>query len=340
MTLTEEILDNISAYRMESIDAEANVIKAHMEACLRDIQVQKECEDIGIVMEGDIIPERNDENIIKYILLFIPRLVMNLLRKLREWITGEHVPTSEELKKQQDEELKKAAEKADAEVLLEARNEIANKINELKAQKFTGSNGYLIGTSEGYTYKWSVNITNSGELYQAYEKYFAEYLEVFNRLFDKHAVDVDEKLTNFEKELAIMVNSNNAEGVFASSPSYTLVDNGAIDSIINGKNNVYDKMAKNIESMMDKLIKTYHDMDRNGKVSDSNMRFAANYISSIKVVYAKFSAFNTRLGTEIAAAQDALKNIKPVSKAWFDDMMENSPEMAEKYRERGFNNGD
>jgi methanogenic corrinoid protein MtbC1 len=95
-------------------------------------------------------------------------------------------------------------------------------------------------------------------------------------------------------------------------------------------------MGKHIESMMNQLIKTYHDMDQDKKVSNSNMRFAANYMSSIKVIYAKFSAFNSRLGTEIAAAQYALKNIKPVSKAMFDKIAESKPEMAEKYKERGF----
>jgi hypothetical protein len=336
MTLTEEILGNISAYRMESIDAEIDTLEAHMEACLRDAQVRKECEDLGIVMEGDILPERGDENIVKYILLFIPRLVINILRKLREWITGEHIPTAEELKKQQEEEKKKAAEEADAETLLSARKMVADQINASKSKVYTSSNGYLVGTGDGYTYKWAVNITQTKQLYEAYEKYFAEYLEVFNKLFDKNDVDVDEELTNFEKELAIMVSTNNTDGVFSPSPSYTLVDNGSIDSIINGKNNVLDQMGKHIESMMNQLIKTYHDMDQDKKVSNSNMRFAANYMSSIKVIYAKFSAFNSRLGTEIAAAQYALKNIKPVSKAMFDKIAESKPEMAEKYKERGF----
>ena len=87
MSLTDTILEQIEDYQMEQFAVEANVIEAHMEACMRNIIIQDECEKAGIVMEaeGSIFPERGDENIFKYIFFFIPRLVINIFKKIKEW---------------------------------------------------------------------------------------------------------------------------------------------------------------------------------------------------------------------------------------------------------------
>lgn len=337
MTLTDEILENISAYRMESIDAEINAIEAHMEACLRDIRICEECKNVGVIMEGDIIPERGDENIIKYILFFIPRLIINLLRKLREWITGEHIPTAEELRKIQEEERKKADDEIDESFLIESRKMVADKINMDKSKKYPNTSGTMTSSAKGYAYMWGVNIDAAQKLYLKYKNYYEKYLEVFSKLFSKSNITVDDDLTDFEKDLAVMVSSaGGIDEVFSNVVNEKITDE-TIGGYLEFKK-FTEEAGEYIGNFMTKLLKMYHEMDESGRkeVSESNMRFATSYLSSIKVVYAKFTTFNVRLGTEIAAADEALKLIKPVSESIFEDVKNKDKDKAEVLKKRGF----
>ena len=75
-------------------------------------------------MEGDIIPERNGENILLYIFLFIPRLIINLINKIKDWITKLLFPS----KKLEEKKMEQEAEMARLRLIDEKAFEYANNV--------------------------------------------------------------------------------------------------------------------------------------------------------------------------------------------------------------------
>lgn len=345
MTLTEEILDNISAYKMETIDAEANVIKAHMEACLRDIRIHEECEELGIVMEGDILPERNGENIFKYLLFFLPRLIINILRKIKEWITGEHIPTPEELKKQQEKEEAETIAKGKADILKKAREVVVKNVNTKLSVKYPSVVCVAKTLNDGYSCMWNIDMEAAKKIYSDYIEYFTKYLDVFTRLNQKSDLAVDGDMIEFDKELARIVNVGGVEGVFSNGPNIEVSLNDVIENRkLWAPNGELNNMGKTIEGLMNNLISLYHEMDQSSKVSASNMRFANRYYNSIERVYALFSSFNTRLGQSISAAGFAYEEIMSQSKSVFEKMKNDKDDALGSYADiltqGGFYNAD
>jgi hypothetical protein len=348
MTLTDEILENISNYNMASFDAEANVIKAHMEACMRDIQIASECENAGIIMESDIIPERNGENIFKYILFFLPRLVINLMRKLREWITGEHIETEAEAAARAEKEVQAALESGDLHLLDVAREKVASKINKKVLAKFPNATmrvTIIKGSKDSpgaYDYTSRMNIPKIEETFSIYRRYYEQYTQVFAKLDSETDISVDESITSFEKDLSYVVNIGISNVFLPYDTAFSREElKGLIERLRKGGDIFI--MTKEIEELMNALIKKYHEMDKNTKISNSNMRFATQYMGSIKIAHARFTDFSTRIYDEIMAMESMMKLIAPTSKEIFDELKnlkENDRDMGKILKERGFYNGD
>lgn len=324
MSLTDEILCQISAYETEQFDAEANVIKAHMEACLRDIRISEECERAGIIMEGDIIPKRDGENIFKYILLFLPRLIINILRKIASWISGKSIPTTEELKRVEKAEEAKSLKKKSDFILEKARGYVAQNVTQQVAAKYPKAIFSVTVDRGGYKCMWNLSLEEVKPIYQKYQECFEKYLDVFERLNQKHDLIIDAKhnqdMIEFDRDLGRIVNSPpDTGGAFANGP-VIVANQETTDMFLTAldENHILGAMRKNIENTMNKLISLYHEMDQSTKVSPSNMRFATKYYSSIERVFAMFTDFNVQLGNEIAAYDFAIGAIKAVSKEYFD----------------------
>ena len=313
MTLTEEILDNISAYKMEFFDAEENVILAHMEATFRDIQIQMECKKCGIVMEGDIIPERDGENIFKYILLFIPRLIINLMRKLREWITGVKEPDPKEIARKTEEAAAKALEDGYLDHFINWTLSTANQIVHKNHPTTTGK--IICDRTKGYEwkYEWKLIFDNVVNKYMTYCGFFKEYAEMFNKLADKKEIIYDDETANFESELALAFNGVEKAPV---------VRTGSIETINAEKATKYygalgsgglDDLFTEIANGMRELNKKYAEMTENRKkIAESNMAFATNWIGQIRRVYSMFVQFDMNSREEIGAAYDAFQSISLV----------------------------
>ena len=313
MSLTEEILQNISEYNMAPFDAEINVIEAQMEACVRDIQIASECEKLGIVMEGAIIPSRDGENIFKYILFFIPRVVINLLLKLREWITGQHIPTGDEIKKLEAEEEKKAKAAEDDAMVEATRRAVIDIINGTVAQKVPTSTTRM-GVNGGYAIVSNLNIPAVFQTFREFDKYFDDYTSIFERLDSRDNIATDDDVINFEKAIS-KITTNGISNVYFQKPIPT---DGFVELArsIKGKDGKGELQGimKNIESKMNSLIKKYHEMMENSKkISSYNLDFARQYFNMIKTSHAMFISFSEKVITETNAAIIAISELRPTS---------------------------
>ena len=302
MSLTDTILDQIDAYQMEQLDAETNVIKAHMEACMRDINIHMECERAGIIMEGDIIPKRDGENIFKYILFFLPRLVINILRKFTSWATGNpEIRTAEELKE--------LARKREAWLVKNRREGLAKtcRKNVVDAVNYSLREVHpsakcvaAIDKDGAYTCKWGIKSLGSVlVLYQTYSNYFEKYIEVFQRLYQRKDLVVDNEhnqdIIEFERVLSEVRSKNIAEGVVSNELIHHIEMDIALKLEKDYERGEFSRISKHIQSQMDKLIALYHKMDRDAEISQSNLRFATRYYDSITDVFNAFIKFNTYL---------------------------------------------
>ena len=331
--LTTEILDDISDYNMSCIDAEINVTEAYIDAMLRDMRIQQECVESGIIMEGDIIPERDGENIIKYIFLFIPRLIINLLRKLKEWITGEHIPSEKELKEIQKKEHEEMIKKGKESLLKTAREKVVMVINEHRCSKYPTTTGMLIARDDGYVYMWNINRKNAEEAFTMFDLYFQKYEEVFSKLFSLKNMKVDDDLIEFEKSVAAIVNNGTGDVIVRSQIPLNIKDlKELMDSWEKGGD--LNKTIKKIEERMSNLVKKYHEINNHRRwISDANFTLVQQQYSSIQRIYAIFAKLNTDFGQEIAAATMSFKEIIPTSKKVFDKYKDMSDEALGSYQD-------
>ena len=326
MSLTDTILEQIDAYDMERFDAEANVIRAHMEASLRDIKISEECERIGIIMEGDVVPKRDGENIFKYILLFLPRLVINILRKISRWITGNpEIRTTEELKelaKKKEEEFIKNHKES---IIRNCREGVVRGVNYKLHQQHPSAICVAYVTDDGeYGCKWNIeSIEGVAKVYQDYIEYFTKYIEVFERLNQKKDLIIDDEhnqdIIDFDKELNNLMNSNGAmEKLVRKEPTVLIDMETARQATKSCKTGGFAKCWKNVEDQMDKLIELYHEMDQSSKISQSNLRFATRYYNSIERVFSTFTKFHTYFGEAVAGANFVYNQIPAQIKIVFD----------------------
>ena len=307
MSLTDEILKQINDYNMESFDAEINVIKAHMEACMRDITIEKECAKCGIIMEGDIIPQRDGEHILKYILLFLPRLIINILRKFSRWLSGNpEIMTTEELKE--------LSRKREAEII-KARKDVL--IDQFRAAVVKAANqdikkGYpnalcsvFVNKDGVYGCKIGFHLDKVSGRYSDFVNYFDKYVNVFERLNQSEDLVIDDEhnqdIIDFEKELSIISTSDNVSDITDEYYSETVDIKYAKFFKKDCEDGAIASCQKKIDYLMNQLIDMYHNMDKNQSISQSNLRFATRYFESIKAVFNSFEKFHTSFKTTFEA---------------------------------------
>ena len=313
MTLTDEILDKISDYEMEQISAEANVITSHMEACLRDIQICRECENAGIVMESNsILPKRGeDENIILYIFRFIPSLIINLMRKFMAWITGVKEPDTEAMEK-----LKKAAElRADGEKFIHGFCTTFNRMIKKTYPDTEGNISYLDGK---FIYNWRIKST--GAVKNNLDR-FSEFFDGYKAIFDKlleyglEPFPSDSDLEEVEKiEILSSVYIENDERIvsaFSDDASNFIGLEDAEEEVVNLKKDI-DPVINKIKAQMLNIVDNYHKLDKTRVYlifKNPNMNLADKYRKSVDKLYAEFSRFESTLEADLKPLTNINKNI-------------------------------
>lgn len=297
--LTEAILEYIAAYEMESIVAEGNVIKAHMEACMRSIQICSECEKAGIIMEsddwdGEIIPKRNDENILKYIFFFIPRIIINFCRKIKAWWEQRKQLAKDEI-----------VAKTDAETLQVISRDAAIICADINS-KIKGG-GHLEYTGSGFVYMSRIKNPGSvADTYKMFESRFTNYRESVKAFIEKtHGgikINPDDTTNYLLAELesgSILI-----DDLCNTNYETPISDAGFVEA--------YPKIHANVIKLSSNTIKAMQDVEDMYKVvlkkplmSDANKTLAQRYMKLVDKVYDVFVRFENVVQEDLSNAYTA-----------------------------------
>lgn len=280
MTLTEEILQNISDFKMAPFDAEANVISAHMEACLRDIQIVSECEAAGIIMEsddwnGEIIPKRNDENIIKYIFLFLPRLIINICKKIHAWWTDLKQKNIDKTKAELDESM---------------FNDLSGKAAILCAEVNKRINGNVVYEGSGFVYMSRIkNVNSIRDNYEMFQSRFDKYKDVLISISEMSNGDQAVNMLNVAMESTAPI----ASDLVTEDWSYPVLINGFTNGFA-ALNKFVNEAISNIQNSMLDIESRYKIMlGKHMSVGNGlNMSILERYMKYVETVEDTFNRFS------------------------------------------------
>lgn len=300
MTLTEEILQNISEYEMAPFDAEADVIKAHMEACMRDIQIASECENAGIIMEsdskwnGEIVPKRDGENILKYIFLFIPRLIINFCRKIKAWWESRKQAAIDKAVAEMDEETFKVVEQHSA------------KICAVINGKLRGG-GHLTYTGTGFVYLSRLkSVSNVIETYQTFADRFSRYKENVKIFIDQtnNGYRINPNDTNNYILTELESGSPTMDDLCYPEPTTPISDEGYVEAFPKIQKNVTELSTSTINAMQD-VENMYKLVLEHSTMSNENKTLATRYMRLVEKVYNVFVRFENVVQDDLDNAYNA-----------------------------------
>lgn len=319
MTLTEEILQNISEYNMASFDAEANVIKAHMEACMRDIQIASECENAGIIMESDdwdghIIPKRNDENIIKYIFLFIPRIIINICKKIHAWWVGLKQKYIDKTKAEIDETLFK-----------DVSGEMLRFCAEINKHLAGGNVTY---TGSGFVYMSRIKDINGVDaIYKMFESRFEDYKKTVVSITEMSDEEQILKMVSAAAEAS----APRSEDLVSSNYEYPTLISSFKDNYI-ALDKAIKESTKNIQNAMMDIENSYKiKLAKHLNMSDAiGITTLERYIKNIEKVEDTFNIFSvitTKDIEEIVFASNIISERLPL---WKKQLLDKRPTPTER----------
>jgi hypothetical protein len=319
MTLTEEILQNISEYKMAPFDAEANVIKAHMEACMRDIQIASECENAGIIMESDdwdgrIVPKRNDENIIKYIFLFIPRIIINICKKIHAWWVG--------LKQKY---IDKAEAEMDEELFKDVSGEMLRFCSEINKHLVGGNVTY---TGSGFVYMSRIKDINGVDAtYKMFESRFEDYKKTVVSITEMSDEEQILKMVSAAAEASVPT----SEDLVSSNYEYPTLISSFKDNYI-ALDKAIKESTKNIQNAMMDIETSYKKMlAKHMSIGDAiGMTTLERYIKNIEKVentFNRFSVITTKDIEEIVFASNIISERLPL---WRKQLLDKRPTPTER----------
>lgn len=308
--LTNEILSDITAFEMASIDAEGSVIRAHMEATMRDIQIHMECQQAGIVMEsddwdGEIVPKRNDENIFIYIFLFIPRLIRNLFRKIKAWWTDKKQEgVAKELAKHEEESFKTIG-KGGLEICAEVNSKIKG-------------GGHLVYTGSHFAYMSRIKNPNGVlETYAMFAKRFELYKEDVLSFIDftengQVPHEAFEKIMVAVERESVVPSIND---LISDDYVTELIDDQFVEIVTEHKKEIKDladtciHAMEEIETYYKKLIAVPH-------MSDANKTLMTRYMKQIEKICNIFNRFDIITRDELADALEAFDMKRKLVASW------------------------
>lgn len=301
MSLTDTILDQIDAYQMEQLDAETNVIKAHMEACMRDINIHMECERAGIIMESDdwdgkIIPDPGDENIFKYIFLFIPRIIINICKKIKAWWNN---------KKQAalDAEVEKI-DKESLEIIYRDANKICSAINNA-----IPGGGHLQYTGTDFVYMSRLRGVGSIiDIYQMFEQRFLNYKNCVSSFIEstENGTKVNPFATGDYINAELESGAPTIGDLCSDEYNSSISSKGFIDIFPKIKKNV-EKLANNTIRAMEDVEMLYTDIISHPDMIEANRSLVTRYMKIVEKVYDVFVRFNSVVMEDLGNAFLAFK---------------------------------
>lgn len=289
-SLQDEILQCITEYDITSLDNDINIIRAHMEATMKDIIIQKECKNAGIVMESDIIPERGDENIIKYIFLFIPRLIINVFKKVKAWWEGIRKQALDKVKKELDDEA--------YEILAGYANQICMKVN----AEIRGG-GHLTYTGSGFVYltrvKQPVYVVQT---YQSFADSFVKYKDCIGAFGDMVGSDDLHPATTNNKLTLIFEEGKYQIDEYLSDDYVGQIEESMLNKTVSEISDTVDKASAIVIKAMEDVENQYIQIKSIKNLSEDNKKFAEKFMDIITNIESIFTTYDNVAKTDFANA--------------------------------------
>lgn len=288
--LADEVLLSISEMNEAALDTEINVTKALMAESYKSIVIQRTLDENGIILEGDIIPERDsDENIFIYIFKWIPRLIINICKKLKaKW--KEFLDARKERKKERDRKFEEEenAKRLQGDNMF--REQILNAIGDPRLN-FNGA-GELIYLCKTKSFDQVIYV------YEGFQKKF-DLLETL--LEQNNMSQAIENMNDFKTWLE-------TEDILNNEPKYV----HTIDSIAYAVNDVAENakgVSTEITNTMNRTIQKAESIIKSGNIMNfisGKQIIANNFIEILTNIYEKFQRFDTNVQTDISKAYDSI----------------------------------
>lgn len=334
--LTNEVLEAISDYTEEGFLAEAAVIQANIDACKRQLLIQEECENLGIVMEGDIIPERNGENILLYIFLFIPRLIINLINKIKDWLGKLLFPS----KKLEEKKAEQEAEMARLRLIDEQAFEYANNVicKKVNAAVHKGKSiGFIkFDTSRSkYVFMWRIgSIDLVIERYKSFFEFFSKYDQIFSIIASREPLS--------EEASTLITNQFNSAFQFLNEEDPSIHSSATVPVLQDeffARSEELKKVVMGgnvaVRSVMDKVMDQYREMESDiKKIPNEKMVFARKMINQIEQAYSSFLSLSSSVSNDFDGANTAFQLLSPAIETALKEV-KLDPEFADEFKKKG-----
>lgn len=287
--LVDEVLLSISEMNEAALDTEINVTKALMAESYRSIVIQRTLDENGIILEGDIIPKRDsDENIFIYIFKWIPRLIINICKKIKaKW--KEFLDVRKERKKERDRKIEEeiAAEKLARDNMF--KEQILNAVGDPRLNFNMDQLIYLCKTK------------SFDQVIYVYEEFQKKFDLLETLLEQNNMSQAIENMNDFKTWLE-------TEDILNNEPKYA----HTADSITYAVNNVAEnakEVSTEITNAMNRTIQKAESIIKSGNIMDfisGKQIIANNFIEILTNIYEKFQRFDTNVQTDISKAYDAI----------------------------------
>ena len=257
----------------------------------------------GIIMESDdwdgrIIPKRNDENIIKYIFLFIPRIIINICKKIHAWWVGLKQKYIDKTKAEYDETLFKDVSGEMLRFCAEINNHLAG--------------GNVTYTGSGFVYMSRIkDIDGVGAYYNEFASRFEDYKRTVVSISEMTDEKQIEKMLTSAMESVIPI----SEDLVSSNYEYPTLISGVRDSLV-ALDKVIKEATKNIENAMEDIEDQYKIALRNRmNLGDAiGMTTLERYMKNVEQVektFHRFSFITTKDMEEIVFAANMISERIP-----------------------------
>lgn len=287
--LADEVLLSISEMNEAALDTEINVTKALMAESYRSIVIQRTLDENGIILEGDIIPKRDsDENIFIYIFKWIPRLIINICKKIKaKW--KEFLDARKERKKERDRKLDEeiAAEKLARDNMF--KGQILNAVGDPRLN-FNGNQLIYLCKTKSFD-----------QVIYVYEEFQKKFDLLETLLEQNNMSQAIENMNDFKTWLE-------TEDILNNEPKYA----HTADSIAYAVNDVAENakgVSTEITNTMNRTIQKAESIIKSGNIMDfisGKQIIANNFIEILTNIYEKFQRFDTNVQTDISKAYDAI----------------------------------
>ena len=287
--LADEVLLSISEMNEAALDTEINVTKALMAESYRSIVIQRTLDENGIILEGDIIPKRDsDENIFIYIFKWIPRLIINICKKIKaKW--KEFLDIRKEGKRERDRKLDEeiAAEKLARDNMFKGR--ILNAVGDPRLN-FNGNQLIYLCKTKSFD-----------QVIYVYEEFQKKFDLLETLLEQNNMSQAIESMNDFKTWLE-------TEDILNNEPKYA----HTADSIAYAVNNVAEnakEVSTEITNAMNRTIQKAESIIKSGNIMNfisGEQIIANNFIEILTNIYEKFQRFDTNVQTDISKAYDAI----------------------------------